>query len=194
VNGVEKLLKLSTTVSTTNMHLFDKDCKLRKYASVEEIIDAFYSVRLEAYDKRKASLIENMRRKLCRLSNRARYIQLNLDGTVDLRRKRASAIDGLLDELEFDRLDGDYRYLVKMSMDSVLQENVDSILKEKADTEREMEVLQNTTIRQMWLSELAKLEGDYDAYKTCREREQSNSKSGDAKKKSGASSAKPKSK
>jgi DNA topoisomerase-2 len=48
-NGVEKLLKLFTTVSTTNMHMFDADCKLHKYATVEEIIDDCYGVRINMY-------------------------------------------------------------------------------------------------------------------------------------------------
>jgi len=53
-NGVEKLLKLSTTVSTTNMHMFNSERKLHKYASPEEIIDDFYGVRIGIYHKRKA--------------------------------------------------------------------------------------------------------------------------------------------
>ena len=36
-NGVEKLLKLQSSLSTTNMHMFDKDCKLHKYRNVQEI-------------------------------------------------------------------------------------------------------------------------------------------------------------
>ena len=39
LNGIQKLLKLSSSVSSTNMHMFDKECKLKKYGSVEQIID-----------------------------------------------------------------------------------------------------------------------------------------------------------
>jgi len=46
-------------------------------------------------------------------------------------------------------------------MDSVTNENVESILKEKAQTERELEVLMNTTIEQMWLRELDEFETEY---------------------------------
>ena len=37
-----KLFKLSTTVSTSNMVLFDSSSKIRKYANVNEIINDFY--------------------------------------------------------------------------------------------------------------------------------------------------------
>ena len=56
VNGLEKALKLATTVSTTNMHMYDEDSKLHKYSSVEEIIEGFVKVRLDKYEKRKANL------------------------------------------------------------------------------------------------------------------------------------------
>jgi hypothetical protein len=56
-----------------------------------------------------------------------------------------------------------------MPMDSVTQENVDKALKEKADTERELASLQATSLETMWLSELANLEKEYDAYKMKRE-------------------------
>ena len=182
VNGIEKLLKLSTTVSTTNIHLFDKDCKLHKYSDVNEIINDFYCVRLETYQKRKDNLIQDLRKKLVKLSNRARYIQLNLDGTIDLRRKKSQEVNDLLTQLGFVLIDSDFKYLTKMTMDSVFQENVDNILKEKVDTERELEILINTTIQQMWLSELNVLEVEYNKYKMLREHLQNDSTPAEKKK------------
>jgi DNA topoisomerase-2 len=169
-NGVHKLLKLTTTVSTTNMHMFDAKLKLHKYDYVEEIIDDFYGVRLNMYQKRKDYLVVDMEKKLVKLSNRARYIQLTLDGTVDLRRKTAVQVTDLLSGLKFAVLDGDYKYLIKMTMDSVTSENVAAILKEKADTEMQLETLKATTLEKMWLTELQMLEVQYEIYKGRREK------------------------
>ena len=169
INGVEKMLKLTSSVSSTNMHMFNKDCKLRKYATVEEIIDDFYDVRLETYSKRKKHLIKDLENKLVKLSNRARYIQKNLDGTIDLRRKKADEVNVLLTGMEFVKIDGDFKYLIKMPMDSVTQENVDKIMKEKGDAETELDVLKKTTLEKMWLSELDTLKKEYEKYKAVRE-------------------------
>ena len=169
INGVEKMLKLTSSVSSTNMHMFNKDCKLRKYATVEEIIDDFYDVRLETYSKRKKHLIKDLENKLVKLSNRARYIQKNLDGTIDLRRKKADEVNALLTGMEFVKIDGDFKYLIKMPMDSVTQENVDKIMKEKGDAETELDVLKKTTLEKMWLSELDTLKKEYEKYKAVRE-------------------------
>jgi DNA topoisomerase-2 len=182
-NGVHKLLKLTTTVSTTNMHMFDAKLKLHKYDSVEEIIDDFYGMRLNMYQKRKDYLVVDMEKKLVKLSNRARYIQLTLDGTVDLRRKTAVQVTDLLSGLKFAALDGDYKYLIKMTMDSVTSENVAAILKEKADTEMQLETLKATTLEKMWLTELQMLEVQYEIYKGRREKLQEATTSGTDKKK-----------
>ena len=169
-NGVYKLLKLSTTNSATNMHMFNKDCRLHKYETIEEIIDEFYDVRIDVYKKRKDNLIKNMKHKLVRLSNRARYIQENLKGTIDLRRKKANQVTELLEGMKFDKIDDDYKYLIKMPMDSVTEENVSSIMKERADTEEELSVLVNTTLQQMWLHELSLFKKNYTTYKQKRDK------------------------
>jgi DNA topoisomerase-2 len=173
VNDLEKMMKLTTSLSTTNMHMFNHEFKLHKYVNVGEIIDDFYGVRLDIYGKRKAALIKDMQKKLMKLSNRARYILETLEGVVDLRRKNAQQVTELMDARKFDKLEGDYKYLIKMPMDSVTQENVQSILKEKEETEKELSILTATTLEKMWLSELDEFEREYGLYKKRREQIQS---------------------
>ena len=168
-DALEKTLKLTTSVSTSNMHMFNAECKLHKYESVPEIIDEFYAVRMATYVKRKANQVQVMEHKLVKLSNRAKYILGNLDGSIDLRRKTNDVVVSLLESKGFDRLDGDYNYLTKMPMDSVTQENVDAIMKEKTDTESELETLKATTCETMWMRELAHFETEYAKYKNKRE-------------------------
>ena len=164
VNGVEKLLKLSTTISTTNMHMFNSECKLHKYTSVEEVIDDFYGVRIAMYGKRKERMISDLQKKLVKLSNRATYIIGTLDGSIDLRRKNATTVTALLTEKGFSMIDGDYKYLIKMPMDSVTEENVERIMKERGDADTELELLKKTSLETMWLSELNKLQTEYVVY------------------------------
>lgn len=169
VNAIEKLLKLTTTISSTNIHMFDKDCKLQKYENVEDIIEAFYGVRMATYEARKNNLVENMRSLLVKLSNRAKYILATLEGTVDLRKKNAAQVTEMLESQTFAKIDGDYKYLIKMPMDSVTKENVDAILKEKANTETELNILIATTLEQMWSKELNHLADLYAKYKIYRQ-------------------------
>ena len=164
VNGLEKLLKLSSTVSTTNMHLFDADCKLHKYHSVEDIIDAFSVVRLATYVKRKAHQVDALERILVKLSNKAKYIEYVLDGSVDLRRKTAVDIEAMLLKKGLVHVDDGFDYLIKMPMMSVSVEQVDKLRKECAQTEMELNELRRTTEQQMWLRELDAFDAQYQLY------------------------------
>ena len=170
-NGVEKLLKLYTTNTTTNMHLFDANDTLRKYEKVKDIIDTYYDVRLKLYGTRKNYMIDALEKDLVLLTNKARYVKENLDGTIDLRKKKKEEVNQMLTEKGYDiqENDTDFKYLVKMPMDSVTEENVEKLLKSKGNKELELEIVKSTTIHQMWKNELDELKEKYIAY--CSERD-----------------------
>lgn len=173
-NGLEKLLKLYSTSSTTNMNLFNYEDKLKKYESVEEIIDEYYQIRLEYYEDRKDYLIDALEKQIMILSNKAKYIKEVLDGTIDLRKKKKQNIIDMLIDKEYDTVDDDeeFLYLVRMPMDSVSEENVEKLMKEHHEKQNELEHIKATTIEQMWLSELEILENEYQEYQKERERAQ----------------------
>ena len=173
INGLEKLLKLTTTISTSNMHMFDKNIRLHKYTSVEEIIDSFYDVRLELYVKRKEHMLNILQHKLLKLSNKARYIQETLNGNIDLRRKNQVLVEELMTKFKFDKIDNDFKYLIKMPMDSVTEENVEQINKERDNAKNEYDTLLNKSVENIWTEELSIFEDKYKIYKKKREEIQS---------------------
>ena len=171
-NGLEKLLKLYTTNRTTNMHLFDANDRLQKFDKVSDIIDSYYDVRLKLYQSRKDYMIESLERELMLLTNKAKYIKENLDGTIDLRKKKKDQVIEMLQTKGYDMIDNEanYHYLTKMPMDSVTEENVDKLNKEHHDKETELEIVKSTSINKMWLNELETLKEQYIEYKEERTR------------------------
>jgi DNA topoisomerase-2 len=166
--AVEKLLKLYTTESTSNMHLFDSKDQLKKFSNVYDIVREYYGTRLSLYEKRKAHQLAAMAAELRILSNKARYIQELLDGSIDLRRKRGEELVAMLQSKGYDsisqgdRSEGvDYKYLLKLPMDSVSEENVQRLLKEKGQKEAQHSILESTSIEQLWLADLAELRAEY---------------------------------
>lgn len=161
--AVEKLLKLYTTESTSNMHLFDSQDQLKKYGNVRDIVRDYYATRLSLYAKRKAHQLAAMAAELRLLSNKARYIQELLDGSIDLRRKRGDELTTMLQSKSYDVIENDehYKYLLKLPMDSVSEENVQKLLKEKGQKESCHAALQSTGIEQLWLADLAELRAEY---------------------------------
>ena len=87
---------------------------------------------------------------------------------------KSNAVDELLNNKGYTKIDDDYKYLIKMPMDSVTEENVAQIMKEKETTEKDIDVLSKTRVQTLWSRELTKLETEYDKYKQQREKIQSN--------------------
>tara|TARA_B110000444_G_scaffold228538_2_gene234401 strand:+ start:15076 stop:18507 length:3432 start_codon:yes stop_codon:yes gene_type:complete len=166
IEGVEKYLKLYTTQSTTNMHLFNEKEQLKKYDTIYEIIEEYYSIRLEYYNKRKLYLIDLLSKELITLSNKAKYINGNLDNQIDLRKKTKEEINNLLETMNFDKdlESGNYNYLVKMPMDSVQKENVDKLILEHDNKKIELEKIENYKIQELWLNELDHLKKLYNEF------------------------------
>ena len=169
-NQLEKYLKLYTTQTTTNMHLFDSQEKLVKYNDVRDIIKDYFNVRLKYYENRKKYIIDALGKELILLSNKAKYIQETLIDIIDLRRKSKKDIIDLLESRDYDKIEGDedYKYLVKMPMDSVTKENVEKLMSDKLNKEKELNKLKKTTIENMWNSELDLLKKEYESYKKTR--------------------------
>jgi DNA topoisomerase-2 len=163
---IEKLLKLCSTESTSNMHLFDSQDQLKKFSNVHDIVREYYATRLILYGKRKTHQLAAMTADLLILTNKARYIQELLDGSIDLRRKRGDELVAMLqtkgyDALKSDTSAPDYKYLLKLPMDSVSEENVQKLLKEKGQKELQHATLKGTSIEQLWLADLAELRTEY---------------------------------
>ena len=167
-NGVEKLLKLYTTHTNTNMHLFTAEDKLKKYNTVQEIIDDYFDVRLELYNVRKQHIIKSLETELTVLKNKSKYIHEILYNIVDLRNKNKNEINDMLVLRKFQKIDEDYKYLTKMPMDSVTKENVENLNFLKTEKEKELETITNTSVQEFWLRELGVFEKEYKNYMTIR--------------------------
>ena len=159
-NGVDKLLKLYCFQNTTNMNLFDAKNKLVKYETTADIMYDFYEQRLVMYGRRRRKMITVLERLLCLLNNKAKYIKENLDGTIDLRRKKREEVNMMLKTKGYDQIDDDenYKYLVKMPMDSVTEEEVLRIMSEVDKHQKDMDRLQSITREKLWIEDLERLE------------------------------------
>ena len=66
--------------------------------------------------------------------------------------------------------DSDFKYLTKLPMDSVSEENVEKLEKDHQTKMADLDNVKSTTIQQMWLKELVVLETEYLHYKEIRSR------------------------
>ena len=161
-NELENLLNLYTTKTTTNMHLFDRNQCIKHYETTNQIMDEFYNIRIEYYQKRKDKMIQELQHIVMVLTNKARFIKEQCDDTLDIRRKKMETICKMLVDRKYDIIDNDtkYGYLVNMPMSSIIEENMDKLESDKKNRQIELERLINTKITTLWSNELESLKNE----------------------------------
>jgi len=102
-SGLEKVFKLKSNLSITNMHAFDQDNNIIRYNSPESIADAHFTKRLSLYHRRKQVLQRAKNYSATMIRNKARFIEEVVRGGIDIVRGKKSKLDTIhqLKELDF---------------------------------------------------------------------------------------------
>ena len=97
-----KTFNLQTTINIKNMVLFSPEGKLKKYNSIEEILETFYELRLKYYHLRKDYMISVLKKEVATLSNKARFIKMVIEDELIIKRKKRAVLVNELYDLKFD--------------------------------------------------------------------------------------------
>ncbi|KIW24077.1 DNA topoisomerase 2 [Cladophialophora immunda] len=177
--GLVEKFKLTKSVATSNLVAFDPEGRITKYANVEAIMDEFYSYRLQLYAKRKEWLLQEMQKDLRRLTNQARFIQMIIDGKLNISKKKKAVLIAELQKLGFDAFpktqdaakEGEnepvveedeeesvdasaYDYLLGMALWSLTQERVERLQRQIGDKEEEIDALMKKSKEDLWKHDL----------------------------------------
>ncbi|PIA48452.1 hypothetical protein AQUCO_01400799v1 [Aquilegia coerulea] len=188
--GLLKKFKLTTSLSTSNMHLFDRKGVIKKYDSPEQILEEFFHLRLEYYEKRKKYLVYNLEKEQLKLENKVRFILAVVKGEIIVsNRKRMDLCQELRqngytpfpkkpkdtedadeneESTEVEESKGgvrvsDYDYLLSMAIGSLTKEKVAELLAAKSRMGVDVEIMKNTAPKTLWLRDLDVLEKGLDA-------------------------------
>ncbi len=160
---IVKDLRLEAKISTSNMHLYDPEGKIKKYNTPESIIEEFYPVRLKFYERRKEAIVVDQTLKLKRLENKLRFIELVGDGKLRVfRRNRADVIsdvaqlglDAMTEENGSDPQTPSYDYLLSMPINSLTIEDIEVLQAEFTERKEALENFRQTTPEQFWEEDL----------------------------------------
>lgn len=150
-NNTEKFLKkfkLQTTIPITNMVCFNNEGKIRKYNAVEEILEEFYNLRLEYYNRRKNFLLSSMKRDLEILDNKVRFITAVINEQLIIRKKKKKALVDELYNSGFSPMSKINKIKIQNNYEEVpvLQNNANEGDDNEAKNEEENEVEEEETV------------------------------------------------
>jgi DNA topoisomerase II len=152
-----KILNLETYISMNNMHVFDENYKLKKFNSPEDIIDYFYDIRMNFYDKRKSYLIEKLDKEKSYIYNRIKFIRYVISDKIKIYRQPKSKIEESLENLKIDKFNDSYDYLLSMPIYSLTKEKMLELKNSYDKKKEELEIIKNKEIKNMWMDDLKEL-------------------------------------
>lgn len=156
-NELIKKLKLTTSINTSNMHVFDEECKIRKVSCPEEIIYRFYKIRKNHFSKRKNYLIEKINKEYSILEAKVKFINYVISEKIVLfNRKKENIIKqiGTIDPGLL-QIDNSWDYLLDLKILILTQEKIKEMEDKMGILKTELTKLKNTGISEMWISELS---------------------------------------
>ena len=159
-NKFEKDFKMSSTraVNTNNMHLFNRNGVITKYANVSEILKEFYDVRLEYYVKRKEHKLNQYEKELLNLDSRIKFIMSIIDGKLKVANGKKEDILNFLEKNKFPKMNDKYDYLINMPVYNLTYEKKEELLKEFNNKDSQYEMYKKKTIENLWMDDLSELE------------------------------------
>jgi DNA topoisomerase-2 len=153
VPEIEKKLGLSSRIKLTNMHAFDRHGKIRKFASVNEILQEYADTRLAMYAARKSNMLADLRAKLPWHTSVVKFLTLICEDVIDLRKKPHAECVSLLQTHELT----DIPDLLKLPISSMTMENVQKHQTELARIHARLSEIEGTTPARFWIADLENL-------------------------------------
>lgn len=102
--GFYERFKLVAPVHLTNLVCFDAHGKIRKFDDPREILQEYFDVRLDLYQKRKDYLVSHLQSIIDKLSFQAKFLNLVITGELKVGNKRKIELNDELEKLEFPRI------------------------------------------------------------------------------------------
>lgn len=151
-------LKLVKSYGMTNMVLLDVQKSPRRYATVVEMLDRFYDIRLPFYEKRRQHQIADLTKSIDILTNKIKFIRLVLAGEIVVLGQKKATIKAKMVEKGITDPDSVYN---RSSLGSLSEDEIIDLQKELNDQIQNRSEMEATTANQLWLKDLQEFRSEY---------------------------------
>ena len=145
-----KELKLTSTLKTSNMWLFDEKNVIHKYDSPVEILTAFCKTRMEYYKKRKTHLLEQWNQEISSWNETYRFIQEVIRGDIVVFRRKKQDLCEELKKKQYKEVE----HLISISLLKFTHEELEKLEKQIQKKKEEIATLTNKTEKELYLEDL----------------------------------------
>ncbi|KAG7839161.1 hypothetical protein KL942_003523 [Ogataea angusta] len=103
--GLKERFKLISIINTSNMVAFDPQGRIKKYDHVNQIIEDYYLVRLDYYQRRKDYMADLFSNQFEKLSYQAKFVKMIIDRELNINNKKRVNLVKELKQLGFPGFD-----------------------------------------------------------------------------------------
>lgn len=150
-------LKLSSFIHLSNIVLFDKNFKLKKFSKLSDIFISFCHERFYFYELRKKNCLDKLQHQLILHSNRLRFIQYIQNKKLSLFDLDDDQINDFLIKYKFDHIDNSYNYLFEMSLSQITKTKIEKLKSLIDNIKSQIKTLSETSEGDLWKHDLSNL-------------------------------------
>lgn len=157
--GIKKIMnQLKSYITTTNLVMFNDDNKICKFQNVDDIMNFFCKNRLKYYLIRKQYLIKKWEKELNLINNKWRFLDNIMNNIILIHKQPEEIIIQTLEELNFEKIDSNYDYLLSMPIKNFSKQYVEKLQNKMNQIKSNLEILNQTDPKEIWLKDLQKLQ------------------------------------
>lgn len=160
-----KELGLIKTESLNNLTAFGPKGGLFKYNKVEDMLREYCDVRFYYYNKRKKYLLKSLNVDLEEIKSKIRFIKEVLKD-VNILKQPESELFEYFEQAEYYKKENSFKYLTDIPVRNFCVDKLESLKKKRDEIKEEINYVEATSPKDMWLKELKELEDAYLKYKS----------------------------
>jgi len=156
---IDKALNLvdSKNTSMSNIHLYNEQGTIKKYNSVNEIIQEFYEIRLKYYGKRRDYLISKLKKEIDIIESKIKFISGFVSGELKILNIDVEDIIKQLDKIDLLKVGGSYDYLIDMRIRTLTKKKILELKNQHDKILVDLNLIISKTDKDMWKEDLNEL-------------------------------------
>ena len=158
-------LKMNKKINITNLHAYSASGAIKKFTKIQQILDEYYIVRLDGYQRRKDYLLKVYKHIFDIIKFKVKFIKEIVNKTLKINNKKKAVIEKDLTDKEYPKLGKtfddktiSYDYLLGMNLYSLTKEKIEELEKQLDDKKTLYNTLKKKSPQDIWKEELEELE------------------------------------
>lgn len=152
-----KNLMLRTAVPANTLCVLDEHDRVKTFASENQLIEHFVKYRLKRYSDRKTRLVNVISEKLKQNSDICKFIELVIKKKIKIMDRPKAEIKADLDSHSLPHS------VLSIQVSKLTQEEREELLKKNDELKKELEYIQSTSERDMYIRDLVQLHTQYES-------------------------------